>query len=203
MKKRVLCFAIILLLLISSTILAGENEKFTEKNNLEINQKINEILSNEIVLPNEIEKITKTIIGMSSEEKITLSLIIIFFTLVIFLFFIAHNLVELLPSFDSVSAYLGAFVIILLLSLLELLKMTSQFLLGLNKKIELISEIDILGLLMGIGTTIIVYLLISIIMGIIKQSVVKGRAISEGVSIGAQLAKLKSMAEIEELSRKH
>ena len=233
MKKRVLCFGIIILLLLAipltlaeetnleneeeennleesekETNLEGEeinnlNNELTKTGNQEINQKINEIISKEINLPDKIEDIMKKTLGLSLEKEIKLNFIIMFIVLVIFLFFITHNLVELLPSFDSISAYLGAFVIISLLSLSGILKITTQFLLSLNKRIELISEIDILGLIMGICITLIIYLLISIIMGIIRQSIIRGRAISEGVSIGTQIAKLKSMAEIEELSRRN
>ena len=205
MNKKVILIALFLCLIVLINISANqenlpdEDEK-VEKESIKqiIKEKPNEILSKEIELPGNIENIAKIIFGLESEDKLNLQFLIILSCVFIFILLILFNAVQFIPSFEKSTAWIGTLVIALIISVSGGIRYFSLLLFDLGNIFNILEKWSALKLGFIVISIFILYYILSIIIGLIKETVLLGRAVSDGLKAGAQIAKLKAMAEIEE-----
>ncbi|MEK6895377.1 MAG: hypothetical protein AABX48_02560 [Nanoarchaeota archaeon] len=204
MKKGILITIIFYIILIQPMILA---DNLTPQNNLPTPQQVvsnglnatNNALSSQITIPQNLEIPARLVFGLTLNDKLDIQTFIILICLWIFLFLILRNIVQFIPSFEGASSWIGAVVLTTIFSATGILKSITLFFLDIGDNFGLIAQIGPLKLVLYIIGIIVLFYLINIIIGIIKESVIMGRAVSDGIKAGTELAKLKTMAEVEQM----
>ncbi|MEK6875175.1 MAG: hypothetical protein AABX30_00665 [Nanoarchaeota archaeon] len=214
MKKSMIISIIFILfiLIIANIAFAQETDNANSPSNLDdtqnelkdisgnIQKSSNEFLSTEMKIPENIAKGIKIIFRLSSEDKINMQLGIILICILALFILIIHNIVQFAPSFDTLTSWLVAIVFVLILSATGAIKSVAMFLLGIGNIFGALERWGPLKLGLGVIAIIIIYYISSLIIGVIKETVIMGRAVSDGIKAGSQIAKLKAMAEIEKIS---
>jgi hypothetical protein len=202
MKKEFILISILLMLTISLILAEKPTDKEeVEKSGENILEKQNEILSKEIKVPEKIEGPIKIIFGLKEQDKLNMQLLIILLCLWLFFLLIFHNIVQLIET-DKTSKWIGALIPTLILSATGAIRSAAIPIINISEFFTILEKLGPLTLGIGIITIIASYYILNIIIGIIKESLILGRAVSDGIKAGAQIAKLKAMAEIEEAANK-
>lgn len=159
---------------------------------------IPDINNKEIKLPEKADNIIRTIFNLKSEDKIDLSLSVILFCILLFLFLIFNRLVKFIPSFTDKTSWMGAIVITLIFSASGGARYSALFLLELGKPIRNLQNGSLINLIAIILAIIIIFYFVSLLINIIKNPIILARERKKGEEIGEEINKQKKKAEIRE-----
>ncbi|MBU2562609.1 MAG: hypothetical protein KKF68_03040 [Nanoarchaeota archaeon] len=214
-KKRVVLGLFILTIILLPLILAetipispDENPALNSEEGIELNNdrlitpsrnirdSTNDVFSKEIYIPENVEFFTRILFGLTSREPIEFQTLIILITLWLMFLLILHSMIELISP-GSWKSWLGAIILTCLMSITGAVKSMAIFFLNLGSFFSILEQWSPLKIGFGIITIIILFFLLNLILGIIKETIMMGRSVADGLKAGAQLAKLKAMADIE------
>ena len=203
MKKNLVIILSLILLLAIPIIIAVEDTT-NQQDNKDIIQisnlsEIKNPLSKEITIPANLEIPAKIVFGLTSEDKLDIQLFIVLIAIWLFFFLIIHNVLGLTPFFEGWKAWMGGIIGTLLISITGSIKSTAILFFNLGNMFGILEKWGPLKLGFSIVLIIIVFYATNILLGIIKETVIVGKSIRDGMIAGAQLAKLKAMHEMENI----
>jgi len=199
MKKiSVLLIILISLTLFTSFALAQENQydKTNKINITGVKEKTNSLVDKEIIIPENLQTITK--IFFRVEEKATVSLIIIIALIWIILFIMLKSILEIMPFFDKKiggsfieisTSTIASIAITTLIGLGGVIKSFAIFFLNIGKSFQFLEEWSAGFLLfMMIFLTIIIFLTTKV-MNWLHENIELGKAkkVSEDITLGAKV----------------
>ena len=203
-KVIVILFCLLLFFSIVGTlplIISEENNQTNTENNLNLNDinfsDIKNPLSTQITIPPSLELPVKIIFGLTSEDKLDFQLLIVLIAIWLFFFLIIHNILELTPFFEDWKSWLGSAIVTLLISITGSIKSVAIFFFNLGNVFSILEKWGPLKLGFSIVIIIAVYYATNILLGILKETVIVGKSVRDGMIAGAEMAKLKAMREIE------
>jgi hypothetical protein len=208
MKKEFIIILVIMLVilpLIQGIELPGKEliEKTTQIPNLAKNNS-NNFLENEIILAEKSDILSKFILGVNNYESPTYMTILILIVLTqLMCLILLKNILEISPSFKSPLSILTSLVLTGVLSLLGVFNsFTTNLMIFLNN-ITILDKINIgiLKTVIALLLIMFVFLILNLIIGTIKETIIKQKSVSDGLKVGAQLATLRAMADIENSTR--
>ena len=199
MKKiSVLLIILISLTLFTSFALAQENQydKTNKINITGVKEKTNSLVDKEIIIPENLQTITKILFRV--EEKATVSLIIIIALIWIILFIMLKSILEIMPFFDKKiggsfieisTSTIASIAITTLIGLGGVIKSFAIFFLNIGKSFQFLEEWSAGFLLfMMIFLTIIIFLTTKV-MNWLHENIELGKAkkVSEDITLGAKV----------------
>ena len=209
MKKRVIfiIIALFLILLTCNTLLSLETTPNTtnpltpqeELKNAanDIQTSSNSALEKEIKIPEGFASLARLLFGLEAKDTLDVQMLIILLGLWLFFVFILRAVLEFTPFFEGWKSWVGAIIITMLIAITGAIKSTAIFFLNLGNIFNILERWSPLKLGFSIIILVAIFYALNIIMGIIKETLIVGRSVADGVKAGAQLAKLKAMSEIE------
>jgi len=208
-KVIVILFCLLLFFSIVGTlplIISEENNQTNTENNLNLNDinfsDIKNPLSTQITIPPSLELPVKIIFGLTSEDKLDFQLLIVLIAIWLFFFLIIHNILGLTPFFEDWKSWAGAIIVTLLISITGSIKSSAIFFFNIGNVFSILEKWGPLKLGFSIVIIIIIYYATNIILGILKETVIVGKSVRDGMIAGAEMAKLKAMHEMENIGKK-
>jgi len=192
MKRVIILF--ICLLLVSSLVTAigviDENKSITFSD-------IKNPLSTQITIPANLELPARIIFGLTAEDKLDFQLLIVLVAIWLFFFLIIHNILGLTPFFEDWKSWAAAIIVTLLISITGSIKSSAIFFFNIGNVFSILEKWGSLKLGFSIVVIIIIYYVTNIVLGILKETVIVGKSVRDGMIAGAEMAKLKAMHEME------
>ena len=157
----------------------------------------NDAISKEIPLSENTKKLAIAIFRLKQGDILNIQLLIVLICVSAFFLLIIRNFVQFIPSFTKSSSWIGALIIAFLISAMGVFRQITFFLLGLGNIFTILEKWGPLKLGLLVMGIFLFYLVSSIIIGIIKETIILGKSVRDGIKIGAQLAKQKAISESE------
>ena len=186
MKKWLIIFSIIVLLISPIVILAAEAP--ADSTALGLRQRSNEALEGEVKIPESLQLLTRVLFGIKEEKPVTFQELVILIATFFIFFFIIKSIVSLVPLFETTakSIFVGLIVTALIGTSGGLLLFVS-FMVGLGSFFGLIKDFEVLTLIISIILLLIAGLFIANLLDKIKSKGQVAQAEAEGFQAGVGL----------------
>lgn len=146
----------------------NQSLNFTEEKET-LRQKSNEVLSNEIEIPENLQKFSRVFFGLKNEEEVSLQKFIIFVGVWLVFLFLLASILEITPFFDGWKSWIGAVVVNLLVGLSGGFLLVTGFIFSLSNLFGVLENWGILTLFIGLILVALFYYLLSKLIVIIRE----------------------------------
>ena len=199
MKKSIIAL-MVFLILIQTLVLARAQNASSENTKVSGNfsgfqEKTNEVLSKEIIFPQ--ENIVRLLFNIKQEESLTLEKIILLLCIFLGLLILIQSALIITPFFEGKKSWIGAVIITLIVGIAGAINTFATFLFNFSHVFKVLETWSPIRIALTILVIFAFFYGVKKLTGILRGGIEKERAEQEGTTAGIQVKKLKAMYDIE------
>ncbi|MFW5795347.1 MAG: hypothetical protein ACOCV1_07690 [Bacillota bacterium] len=161
----------------------------------------NNFFEEEINIQEKSEILSRVILGPNSKETINKQELIVLTILTFIMIITIKNMLDFSPSFRGILSILTSITLTGIILLTGFLINLSLNLLNFFENFPILKEIILIKILFISILIVLIFAFINLIIGLLKETIIKQKSVSDGLKVGAQLATLRAMADIENATR--